>query len=137
MSDALRFTDAAGDISGISTADRMIVYSDAEPGDTALADTGFPSNITSGDTITEVEGIGAAAHLPPGDSGFIFIVPSPSRTGCPDCDIFRVVSEHVVPEPASCVLLLTVLGLVGVPRLRTRIGGARSPEPVQAGGASE
>ena len=137
LSDALRFTDAAGNISGSGPADRMIFYSDAEPGDTALADTGFPSNITSGATTTEVEGIGAAAHLPPGDSGFTFVVPGPSRTGCPDCDIFHAVSEQVVPEPASCVLLLTVLGLVGVPRLRTRIRGARSPERVQAGGASE
>ena len=137
LSDALRFTDATGNISGSGTADRMIFYSDAEPGDTALADTGFPSNITSGGAIPGVEAIGAAAGLPPGDSGFTFIVPDKPGTKCPDCEIFHVISEQAVPEPASCVLLLTVLGLVGVPRLRTRFRGARSPEPDQTTGASE
>lgn len=131
LSDALRLTDAAGDISGTGTADRMIFYSDIDA-DAALADTGFPSNITSGATVTEVERIGAAAHLPPGEAGFTFVVPDfVTKKGCPDCEIFHVISE--VPEPASWILLFTTFGLLGAPRLRKHIRSASSSEPVQAG----
>jgi hypothetical protein len=132
LSDAFRITDATGNITGLGSADRVIFYSDVEPGDTDLADTGFPTNIMSGATVAEVEHI-----LPSGDIGFAFAVPAPPPPphNCPDCDLLIAVSERVVPEPASCLLLLTVLGLVGGPRLRRHIRRARSPEPVQAGEA--
>jgi hypothetical protein len=47
LSDAIRFTDDAGNLSGFS-ADRLIFYSDL--GGSDLADTGFPANLGSGAT---------------------------------------------------------------------------------------
>jgi hypothetical protein len=46
LGDALRFTDATGNISGMFTGDRMIFYSALGGG--LLADTGFPANIGAG-----------------------------------------------------------------------------------------
>src|SRR5262249_44855310 len=51
-SDGLRFTDAAGNLTGF-TANRLIYYSDLGLGDLDLADTGFPTNFPAGFTVTE------------------------------------------------------------------------------------
>jgi hypothetical protein len=52
VSDALRFTNAAGDISGTQGGTLMIFYSDFEAGvPTVLADTGIPANINTGNFV--------------------------------------------------------------------------------------
>jgi PEP-CTERM motif-containing protein len=97
FSDGLRFTDAAGSLTGF-TANRLIYYSD--PGNGDLADTGAPSNFTVAATVTEV-GLEDVLET------FVY-TPFPNT--------YNGVSDRLaVPEPASLALLgaaLTCLALV-------------------------
>jgi hypothetical protein len=65
LSDVMRFTDAAGNLTG-QTADRLIFYSDSEPGATPhdLADTGIPA------TLMPNDGGGILEVGPEGENGF-------------------------------------------------------------------
>src|SRR5262249_39039905 len=86
LSDAIRFTDSLGRVSGTLSGDRMLFYSKADDGD--LADTGFPSNLTTGSQavpVTEINGV------------FTYFAEPNTYTG---------ISDRVrVPEPASLLLL--------------------------------
>ena len=83
ISDALRFTDAAGTISGATTGAGpiLIYYSDLVPDPGSLlqlADTGFPLNLMEGDFF-----VGATETVGPGGSSFDYQsggVPYPSTT---------------------------------------------------------
>ena len=93
LSDALRFTNANGGLTGI--ADRMIYYSDNTDGGTDLADTGFPANLNAGASAS-VDEIG-----PEGNNGFQFVAGGPN--------IYNGRSD--VPEPGT--LFLLGIGLIG------------------------
>jgi hypothetical protein len=56
-SDVLRFTDKSGILSGVTSGTWMIFYSDVEKGEPhpLLADTGFPTNVGTGNKITITE----------------------------------------------------------------------------------
>ena len=92
LSDAIRFTDANGALTG-GTADRMIYYSDNTDGGTDLADTGFPGNLNGGATASVFE------TGPEGNNGFQYVAGT---------NIYNGISD--VPEPGT--LLLLGIGLV-------------------------
>lgn len=107
-SDWLRFTDAAGHISGVATGagPRMLFYSDIEVGgiNTGLADTGFPTNLGTGNVVTRLE-VG-----PEGSNGFDY---QPGGVPAPLNNEYKGVSD-TVPEPATFLLLASgLLGLAG------------------------
>ena len=89
LSDAIRFTNATGTLTGI--ADRMIFYSDNLDGGTDLADTGFPANLTSGAQGGPVTEVGLEGH-----NTFQFVAGGPN--------IYNGVSD-AVPEPGTLFLL--------------------------------
>jgi hypothetical protein len=91
LSDAIRFTDANGLLTG-GTADRMIFYSDNTDGGTDLADTGFPANLTSG-----AQGGPIFETGPEGNNTFQFVAGGPN--------IYNGVSDASVPEPGTLFLL--------------------------------
>jgi|HubBroStandDraft_6_1064221.scaffolds.fasta_scaffold326045_1 hypothetical protein len=99
-SDVLRFTDAAGRIGGgVSGAGvRMIFYSDLETGEVtpAMADTGFPTNLGTGNRLTTAE-LGTEQ--------------SNGWTYTPGGNIYNGVSDFV-PEPATWVMML--MGFAGL-----------------------
>ncbi len=119
-SDWLRFTDAAGDISGDPAGDgvRMIYYSLAGPDDTALADVPFPDNIGSqnavfGPTETVSGGVSTFDYQPAG-------VPFPE-----DNEYIGISDEEAppaIPEPASLTLLCGGLAAMGLIVRRRRRG---------------
>lgn len=90
LSDAIRFTDDAGNLNGIS-ADRLIFYSDNDDVDSPsnLADTGFPANLFSGAVggpVTENA-----------DGSFVYNIGN-MYLGFSD-------SDAAVPEPGSLALV--------------------------------
>ena len=89
LSDAIRFTDANGVLTGC-TADRMIYYSDNTDGGTDLADTGFPANLTTGEQGGPVTEIG-----PEGNNHFQYVASG--------ANVYNGVSD--VPEPGTLFLL--------------------------------
>jgi hypothetical protein len=113
-SDWLRFTDAAGHISGVATGagPRMLFYSDIELGETgrSIADQPFPSNLGTGLVLAQVE-VGVE-----GNNGFDY---RPGGVPYPSNNEYIGISD-AVPEPETYILLLAGLGLVGaITRRRT------------------
>ena len=101
-SDAIRFTDSTGRLSGVTdpATTIMIYYSElpelGEIGD--LADSGFPANLTAGTVTTGPTEVG-----PEGNNGFTWTPGAPY----PANNEFIGVSDATrVPEPASLTLLL-------------------------------
>jgi hypothetical protein len=108
-SDAIRFTDALGNLTG-NTADRMIFYSDQDDLPLLLADTGLPSNLGTGTSVTVTE-----TALPGGGNGFTY---SSAVTPGGLSDVYNGISDpSPVPEPTSLFLFGTgLLGIVGYGR---------------------
>jgi hypothetical protein len=105
ISDWIRFTDGAGTISGAATGTgpRMLYYSDFETGPNAeLADTGFPTNIGTGNFVARLE-VG-----PEGNNGFNYLPGAPY----PQNNQYIGVSD-AIPEPETYAMLLAGLGLMG------------------------
>jgi len=100
LSDVLRFTDAAGNLSGGLTGDRMIYFSEtAEPGEAAdLADTGIPTSLVVRD------GGGIVEVGPEGNNGFDY------APGGPFDNTYHGISD--VPEPST--LTGVALGLLTI-----------------------
>ena len=114
ISDWLRFTDAAGIISGIATGagPRMIFYSEFELGElhADLADTGFPTDLGTGNVLHLTE-VGAE-----GSNGFDY---RPAGVAYPINNEYIGISDKV-PEPASLVLLGSGLVALGLTVFRRR-----------------
>jgi len=102
LTDAIRFTNATGAL--IGTADRMIFYSDNAEGVDALADTGFPANLTSGAQGGPVTEVGLEGH-----NTFQFVAGGPN--------IYNGVSD--APEPGTLFLLgMGLISLLARPMTR-------------------
>ena len=107
-SDWLRFTDSSGVIDGSVTGlgSRLIFYSDFELGELNpdLADTGFPTNIGTGNVLASVE-VG-----PEGNNGFDY---QPAGVPYPANNEYVGISDIAVPEPASLTLLGSAIVAMG------------------------
>ena len=117
ISDWIRFTDAAGTISGAATGagPRMLFYSDFEVGavNAELADTGFPANIGTGNFVARLE-VGVE-----GNNGFNYLPGAPY----PQNNQYIGISD-AIPEPETYAMLLAGLGLMGFVARRRRQQGA-------------
>jgi hypothetical protein len=113
-SDWLRFTDAAGNISGVGTGtgSRMLFYSNLETGETnpLPADHAFPENLGSGLTVSMLEtGV-------EGNNGFDY---RPGGVAYPNNNEYIGISDPV-PEPETYALMLAGLGVVSLAARRRR-----------------
>jgi hypothetical protein len=117
ISDWIRFTDAAGTISGAATGagPRMLFYSDFEVGEVnaELADRGFPTNIGTGNFVARLE-VGVE-----GNNGFNYLPGAPY----PQNNQYIGISD-AIPEPETYAMLLAGLGLMGFVARRRRQQGA-------------
>lgn len=118
LSDCLRFTDNTGVFSGAVTGagSQMIFYSVAEA-PFALADTGFPANIGTGNLVTLLETVN-----PDGSSGFDY---QPGSVPYPANDEYVGISdgpggEVRIPEPVALALLGSALAAMGLAIHRRR-----------------
>jgi PEP-CTERM motif len=115
ISDCLRFTDSTGVINGSVTAagsTQLIFYSIAEA-PFAPADTGFPTNIGTGNLTTLVETVN-----PDGSSGFDYL---PAGVHYPSNNEFVAISdEATVPEPGTLALLGSAVAAMGLAIRRRR-----------------
>jgi hypothetical protein len=112
LSDCLRFTDNTGVFNGAITGagSQMIFYSIAEA-PFALADTGFPANIGTGNLVTFLETVN-----PDGSSGFDY---QPGGVPYPANDEYVGISdgpggEVRIPEPVPLALLGSALAATGL-----------------------
>lgn len=116
ISDWIRFTDAAGTISGAATGagPRMLFYSEFEVGEVnaELADRGFPTNIGTGNFVARLE-VGVE-----GNNGFNYL------PGAPYPQNNQYVGVSDVPEPETYAMLLAGLGLMGFVARRRQHKGA-------------
>ncbi len=112
LSDALRFTDASGDIAGdnAGAGARMIFFSDLVPDDSdllQLADTGFPSNLGSENLL-----FGPTEVLVGGGSRFDY---QPGGVAYPANNEYLGISDvAAVPEPPSLAAFASFLPLMGL-----------------------
>jgi len=105
ISDWLRFTDAAGHLTGATgTGPRTLFYSDLEAGETNpdLADRPFPTNLGSGNVLAQLE-VGVE-----GNNGFDY------RPGAafPNNNEYIGISD-AVQEPETYALMLAGLAALG------------------------
>ena len=120
LSDCLRFTDNTGVFSGAVTGagSQMIFYSILEP-PFALADTGFPANIGTGNLVTLLETVN-----PDGSSGFDY---RPGGVAYPANNEYVGISdgpggEVRISEPATLALLGSALAaMMGLVKRRRRL----------------
>jgi hypothetical protein len=101
LGDALRFTNAAGDLSGGLVGDRMIFYSLS--GGPDLADTGLPATFFNPGNAIENVG-GTFTYAPGGAGDNIYNGTSDGSLAVPSA----------VPAPASALAGLTLLTILGV-----------------------
>jgi hypothetical protein len=116
LSDVLRFTNANGDLDGGLNGDRMIVYSDLpEPGTPPdRADVGIPTDLVPRD------GGGVLEVGPEGSNGVVY------APGGPFDNIYHFMSDSVIPEPSSIIMLsLGALGATGYGWRRRRSSAGR------------